>query len=923
MTGSEANVAFLSRKFVLAYVANIFLMSSFTLSFRFAELIAMLGGNETIAGTIVGCGMAAGIVTKLFLGRFIMQRGLRLPWIVMAVCLVSGAAVLAIAESLSAATWGARALFIAGYAGSLACGLIFVQSIIPAQRATEAIAVYGSSVFIGLLAGPLITDALLYVMAQERQAITAMFAVATGTALVYTLLVLSPSRTDERPPGNADTPYFTVLRSFRFGPVIAAALALGACFSIPQLFLTRYLDYRDLNAFTVFFLAYAPSAFCFRLLSRRWANRIGQHKMIAMGLTSFALAQFSYLAISDAWHVMVPALLTGVGRAVAEPSLIMLGACAVPLRYRAVGTAIMLVFVDLGLVLIAPALGYIVDGFGFEIMFLSIGSLLLVISGWTASQALWAHPQAAFAAAGPAVFQNAGEKTKILVTDRLHPYALDYLTSHDGMIIHYAPDCSRDELLEGIEQADVLLCRTEAEVDNDVLDRAEHLKLVGSATPGSDYMFRQYAIDKGIDVFNCPDRNANSVAEFTIGALLSISRNIAGANAGVIAGGWDRQGVQGIELKDRNLGIWGFGQIGQRVAMLADAFEMNVYVFDREHNPQVARRGYVQCESLAELASKSDVLSIHVPLTTDTWRKIDENIIGGMRQGSYIINTSQADILVESDIVKALDSGQLAALAIDALPSEGKLQPALIRHPKALCTPLISSQTAEAQLEMARALASQVQDLANRRIDSRISTAIPIAVRFIDERDGDCIEAHVVDVAPGGLGIITSIPLDSSSYLRLECARGDIIFRVAWSAQNEHQTCRSGLEMVSKFAGLPELFEGDAPDVTGFNQGLIDVERENARNEFEPFAVDAFIVGSDTGFEVEVNNVSTHGLGLLTDRYLVAGTELYMTLNGSRRGFIVRWCRGPEDNWFRCGVQVTDMSLDLNTTFTHMADLLV
>ena len=131
-------------------------------------------------------------------------------------------------------------------------------------------------------------------------------------------------------------------------------------------------------------------------------------------------------------------------------------------------------------------------------------------------------------------------KTEVLITGALHQSALDQFKNHPKLNITYLPDCDRSSLLQAASAAQVLVTRSETDVDREVIDHATQLRVIARAAVGVGNIDINYASERGILVINCPGKNTNSAAELTMGLLLSMVRNLPQAHATVKGGGWDR-----------------------------------------------------------------------------------------------------------------------------------------------------------------------------------------------------------------------------------------------------------------------------------------------------------------------------------------------------------------------------------------------
>jgi len=232
---------------------------------------------------------------------------------------------------------------------------------------------------------------------------------------------------------------------------------------------------------------------------------------------------------------------------------------------------------------------------------------------------------------------------------------------------------SPEELLERIAKFDLLFVRLQTRVTRELLKAGTRLKAVVSPTTGLNHIDLEAAAERGIEVIHLKGqteflRSIPSTAEHTWALLLSLVRRLPAAFASVRAGHWEQEPYRGHELHEKRLGILGCGRLGAMVAHYGRAFGMKIATFDPY---STFLPSYVeQCESLEDLLSRSDVLSIHVPLNDETKGMIGAREIDRLPHGALLINTSRGEIVDEDALVKALGSGRLAGAAVDVIQRE-------------------------------------------------------------------------------------------------------------------------------------------------------------------------------------------------------------------------------------------------------------
>lgn len=256
---------------------------------------------------------------------------------------------------------------------------------------------------------------------------------------------------------------------------------------------------------------------------------------------------------------------------------------------------------------------------------------------------------------------------KCLIVDEMHESIQDLL-SQIGMASVYAPNASREEILDQIGDFEGLLIRSKTTVDKELIDRARHLEFIGRAGAGLDKIDVDYVESKGIEILNAPEGNRDALAEHAVGMLLSLLNNINSADAEVRNWIWDREGNRGVELSDKTVGIIGYGYMGQAFVQRLRAFDCRVLVYDKY------RKGFgtknVEEVSLEKMFTKADILSLHVPLTEETRGWVNADFFNQFRKDIFLLNTARGEIVPTKDLLQLLDSGKILGAALDVLEKE-------------------------------------------------------------------------------------------------------------------------------------------------------------------------------------------------------------------------------------------------------------
>ncbi len=369
------------RIFWFSYVANLLLVTSNAMTFRFAEFVEAFGGTEKTAGFIVGCGTTGALFSRLLLGQAIDRFGVRRLWLMVVGFFIAGCVMIAMATSIGPLLYAGRLSFAIGLAGMFSCSIFHAQNRAPVHRRTEVIGNLGSSGFLGMIVGSQLCDLVGRSFSGRNESLVA-FGLVSGLGAAYMLLVLIITSRDEHVRPKANLPAHRLLFRFWPGPVVIAALAMGMYFVIPSVFLTRFSTHRGLGGIGTYWTTYAIVAFAFRMLTRKWSQTVGRHRMILMGTTGWGLGLAMMPLVTVPWHFVFPALCAGFGHSLLFPAVVSLGTESFPREYRGTGTTLVLGFFDLGGAIFAPLLGAIIDhfnGVGFSQMFYAAASTSVIV----------------------------------------------------------------------------------------------------------------------------------------------------------------------------------------------------------------------------------------------------------------------------------------------------------------------------------------------------------------------------------------------------------------------------------------------------------------------------------------------------------------------------------------------------------------
>ncbi|MFH1262558.1 MAG: hydroxyacid dehydrogenase [Pseudomonadota bacterium] len=299
---------------------------------------------------------------------------------------------------------------------------------------------------------------------------------------------------------------------------------------------------------------------------------------------------------------------------------------------------------------------------------------------------------------------------KILVCDTLPEKGLTALRAIAGATVDRFEGLAKPKLLKAVANYDALVVRSATKVDRKVIEAGKKLQVVARAGMGYDNIDVDAATKKGIVVMNTPSSNAVSVAELTIGMMISVARHIPQANCALKRGIWDKKKCTGVELGYKVLGLIGLGTVGRMVAQCARGLKMDVIANDPYVPVSVARDLGVSMVSLPDLWKRSDYISLHATLNKETRKIINAKTIARMKDGVRIVNVARGALLDEKALAAALKSGKVAAAAVDVFEKEPppKNHP-FLRLENVVVTPHLGASTHEAQQRVALVVAEQLR----------------------------------------------------------------------------------------------------------------------------------------------------------------------------------------------------------------------
>lgn len=299
-------------------------------------------------------------------------------------------------------------------------------------------------------------------------------------------------------------------------------------------------------------------------------------------------------------------------------------------------------------------------------------------------------------------------RKRVIVTDHLSEEGIEKLRKFADVDVEVG--LSAEELKERIGGYDALVVRSGTKVTKEIIEAGSRgrLKVIGRAGVGVDNIDMETATEKGILVVNAPEANTISAAEHTIAMLLSLSRKIPAANASLKSGQWERKKYMGVEVNGKVLGIIGLGRVGSEVAKRAKGLGMKIIAYDPFISPDRGRELGITLTSFQEVIRVADFITLHTPLTKDTYHLIGRREFELMKEGVRIINCARGGIIDEAALKDALTSGKVAGAALDVFEQEPPKERDLIELEEVIGTPHLGASTTEAQEAAALTIADEV-----------------------------------------------------------------------------------------------------------------------------------------------------------------------------------------------------------------------
>ncbi|MDX1685147.1 MAG: NAD(P)-dependent oxidoreductase [Saprospiraceae bacterium] len=311
------------------------------------------------------------------------------------------------------------------------------------------------------------------------------------------------------------------------------------------------------------------------------------------------------------------------------------------------------------------------------------------------------------------------ERPEILITDAVHDCLIEGLEK-EGYKVRYDTEISPGEVKGILHRFEGIVISSRMIMDKKMIENGRRLKFIARLGSGKEIIDLDHAAKKGISVITSPEGNANAVAEHVIGMLLTLMNKIHIGDRNVRNFIWKREENRGTELEGKTVGIIGFGHTGSKVAEKLGSFNVKVLAYDKYKKHFADDLRYVEETSLEDVQARSEILSLHVPLTKETTGMVNGSFLESCKKGLILVNTSRGHVVNTMDLILSIESEHLAGAALDVFENEKpatmtqeekEMYQRLFRLDNTLLSPHVAGWTFESKRKLAETVLDKIRRL--------------------------------------------------------------------------------------------------------------------------------------------------------------------------------------------------------------------
>jgi glyoxylate reductase len=302
---------------------------------------------------------------------------------------------------------------------------------------------------------------------------------------------------------------------------------------------------------------------------------------------------------------------------------------------------------------------------------------------------------------------------KIFITRKIPGIAESLLNKNGFDVTSFKKDkpISKQELLKSVKGIDALISLLTDKIDKDIIDAMPGCKVIANYAVGYNNIDVNYAKSKGIVVTNTPDILTDATADLAVTLLLAAARRVIEGDNMMRQNkfeGWKPQLLTGVDVRNKTVGILGTGRIGTAFAKRMSGFDSKILYYDKTNNEQIEKRFGGKKVSINTLLKKADFISIHLPLTPDTYHFLNKEKLQMLKSTAVVINTARGEIIEERELIKLLKGRKIFAAGFDVYENEPAVNSELFKLDNVVLLPHVGSATIETRSKMAELAAKNV-----------------------------------------------------------------------------------------------------------------------------------------------------------------------------------------------------------------------